>query len=288
MINALLQSLKALDPHTFEQLIFQLLKARYPGVDIKHIDGTAGDQGLDVISGQLDEDPTIWQCKSFPNGVKSSQKQQIRDSLNKALANFTPKRWVLTLSIDMDAAALRWFQNLGRSHAASTRVDLWQASDIVNQLLYEHTIRESFFPNAILNIAELREIVMATAELTTEELATLNTENVDSYISRLQEHDSRFTYAITLTRDRKPIATPTADEFLTITTGHSILHVYPRDHEALRERPPQGRFTLTGTGIEKFKEYVRTGRPQTFTPEEVAGFTSDLISSFLLQGNNPG
>jgi hypothetical protein len=280
MMNVLYQALKALDPHTFEQLIVHLLKARYPSVDIKHIEGAAGDQGRDVISGQLDEDPTIWQCKSFPNGVKKSQKQQIRESLNKALKRFTPKRWVLCLSIDIDTAALRWFQKLRKSRAASTEVELWQASDTVHQLLYQHTIRERFFPNAVLNTAELRHIVTKTAELTTEELATLSVENLDLYLHRLQEHDARFTYAVTVTRDRKPAAPPTPGELLTIITGQSTLHVYPRDHEALRSRPPQGRFTLTDTGIEKFKEHLRTGRPQTLTPEEITGFTSDF--DFLL------
>src|ERR1017187_8828055 len=136
MMNALYQALKALDPRQFELLVVHLLKARYPEIEIKHIEGSAGDEGLDVIAGRLDEQPTIWQCKSFQNGVKDSQKRKIRESFNQALQYYTPKRWVLCLSVDMDPAALRWFQHFQRSHAGDTQVEFWQASDIVQQLLF--------------------------------------------------------------------------------------------------------------------------------------------------------
>jgi hypothetical protein len=234
MMNILYQAVKALDPHTFENLVLHLLKARYRGIEIKYIEGASGDQGVDVISGRL----------------------------------------------DMEPATLRWFQKLGKSRAQSTEINVWQASDIVHQLLYEHTIRESFFPNTVLNTAELREIVTKTSELSTEELAILTIENMDSYFHRLQEYDARFTYGASFSRDREPTAASAPDELFTITTGQRTLHVYARDHEALRDRPPQGRFTLTGNGIEKFKQHLRTGIPQTLTSEEVVGFTSDF--DFLL------
>lgn len=278
-MNALKQSLKALDPHSFEILILHLLKARYPGVDIKHVDGAAGDEGLDVISGDLDDRPTIWQCKSFSDGVKESQKAQIRESLNRALSHFTPIRWVLCLSVDMDAPAHRWFQKLAKSRAGSTQVDLWQGSDIVDQLLYRSSIRENFFPHTMLN-TKIREILAKTDELTTPELAALNCENSDLFLRRLQDQDARFAYAVTFTRDREPAMQGTADELLTVTNGGNTLHVYARDHEALRANPAGGQFILTATGIEKMNEHIRTGSPQIFDSTEFSGFTSDF--DFLL------
>ena len=278
-MNALKQSLKALDHHSFETLIFHLLKARYPGVDIKHVNGIAGDEGLDIISGDLDDRPTIWQCKSFPDGVKESQKAQIRESLNRALSHFTPIRWVLCLSVDMDAPAHRWFQKLAKSRAGATQVDLWQGSDIIDQLLYRSSIRENFFPHTMLN-TKIREILAKTDELTTPELAALNCEHSDLFLRRLQEQDARFAYAVTFTRDREPAMQGTADELLTVTSGGNTLHVYARDHEALRAKPAGGQFILTATGIEKMNDHILTGSPQTFDSTEVSGFTSDF--DFLL------
>jgi len=203
-MRALYQSLAALDPHTFEVLIFQLVKARYPHADVKHIDGRGGDQGLDVIRGQLDESPTIWQCKSFPNGIKDSQKRQIKESLDQALRHFTPRRWILCLSTDMDIRALRWFQRLAASRANATQIVLWPASDLVRELLYQHTIREAFFPNTVIGTREVREALAKTGELSETELATMTAENADLYLQRLQAYDARFTYALTFTRDRQP------------------------------------------------------------------------------------
>lgn len=279
-MNALYQALKALDPHTFERLIVHLLKARYPGVDIKHIEGAAGDEGIDVISGQLDEHPTIWQCKSFPNGIKDSQKQQIRKSLNQALKHYTPKRWVLCLSIDMDPAALRWFQKLIKSRAAATQVELWQASDIVQQLLYQHTICEHYFPVTILNTTTIREELAGINAFTTEELAALNDQNVNSYLTRLQAHDARFTYGVTFIRDGQAALGVSPGALVSLTKDSTVLQVFPRDHEALKMRPPQCTFTVRGAGIDKFMEHYRTGSRQTFTAEEVTSFTSDF--DFLL------
>ena len=176
-MNALFLALKALDHHTFERLTVDLLKARNLDADIKHVEGAAGDEGLDVISGQLDEQPTIWQCKSFPGGVKQSQRQQIKKSLNRALRYCTPKRWILCLSVDMDATAHRWFQRLAKSHTNATEINLWQAADIVHHLLYYSTVRELYFPHTILDMTKLREIAAKTDGLTMSELSMLSREN---------------------------------------------------------------------------------------------------------------
>ena len=172
-MNELLAHLRVLDPQRFELLIFHLLSARYPTLSIKHINGEAGDEGVDVFTGQLNGQPTIWQCKAFANGVKDSQKQQIKDSLNKALKYHTPRRWILCLNTDLDTKTMGWFQKLTQSKAHLTEIILEQGSDTLNQLLYEHTIRESFFPTITINTVMVREHLKRTDALTTEELADL-------------------------------------------------------------------------------------------------------------------
>jgi hypothetical protein len=117
MPHPLYQRLKELDPTTFEQFCFHLLTARHPGVTILRIEGTGGDEGIDSFEGNLDDGPSIWQCKSFPNGVRQSQRAQIKASLRRALERCAPKHWILCLSIDLDAPAHRWFQRLQQSYA---------------------------------------------------------------------------------------------------------------------------------------------------------------------------
>ena len=275
-MNALNQALRALDPHEFELLIFDLMRERYPHGDIKHVEGSAGDQGLDIISGQLDDRPTVWQCKSFSTGIKDSQKRQIKDSLHQALQHHTPHRWVLCLNIDMDAKALRWFQRLTNSRAKDTRIDLMQASDIVHQLLYRNTVREQFFPATVLDTAMIRESLAGTREFSAEELNELNERNVQIFLARLEGRDSRFAYAITYNRNQEPTSNPVPGALMTMTRGDTIVTVFPRDHAALRDQPPQATFTVRGAGVDKFMDHLHTGAPQTLLPGEIEGFTSDF------------
>src|SRR5687767_8093512 len=114
-MKALVEALRVMDPHTFELLVFHLLKARHPNIEIKHIDGSAGDEGLDVISGSLDSHPTVWQCKCFANGIRDSQKAKIKNSLNLAIQRVSPRRWILCLNVDMDSKTRAWFQRMAKS-----------------------------------------------------------------------------------------------------------------------------------------------------------------------------
>lgn len=86
----LARHLKDLGPERFHQLCFHILKAKYPGADVKFVEGAGGDKGLDVFSGQLSDGPVIWQCKHFAGGIHNAQKRQIKRSLETALKNFQP------------------------------------------------------------------------------------------------------------------------------------------------------------------------------------------------------
>ena len=278
-MNELYLALKALDSETFQRLIFQLLKARYPDVLIQQIDGRGGDQGLDIISGQLAEQPTVWECKSFPDGVKKSQQEQITKSLKRTLENFTPKRWVLCLSVDMRTETCKWFQILVKSHAADTAIELYGASEIIGHLIHFDSIREHFFPNTVLNTRAILEQLAGTNEFTDDELGKLNEANVKSYVERLQSRDHRFTYQITFGRDRPPTPEVPIGSLLNIAQDGTAINVFPRDIEALRVCPPQITLMPKGAGVEKFLDNCRSGRPQTFTAEELF-IKSDL--DFLL------
>lgn len=280
-MHPLYQRLKELDPDTFEKLCFHLVKARFPGIEIRHVDGAAGDEGLDLFFGLLDAGPTIWQCKSFPSGVKEHQKDQIRASLRRTLKH-GPRRWVLCLSVDMDAGVLRWFQGLQTSYAGRVEIGLMQACDIVQELFYRSTIRETFFPHAVLDLAAFLETVTKTKRLSMEELSALNAENLDQYLKRLEAADARFAYGVTYRRNVGPAATcrPQPGLIASISDGTKTVDVFARDVEALKLNPPKAQFTVTGSGVDKMKEVMRSGRVQVIGPEELLNYTTDF--AFLL------
>jgi hypothetical protein len=278
-MHPLYQRLKELDSDTFEKFCFHLLKERHPGVDIRHVDGSAGDDGVDAFLGELDIGSVIWQCKSFPNGVRDKQKDQIREALNRVLAQCSPKKWVLCLSVDMDVKAHRWFQRLVKSNTNRVEIGLMQASDVVHEMIHRTSLRNTFFPDAILDIMELRGVLAKTGELTIDELAAVTAENVEQYLQRLKDRDARFAYEVLFSADLSPasnVQTNRPGLIASVSDKKKTINIFARDTEALRVNPPKGSFRLKGQGVEKLKDFLSTGRSQRFGPDELVSFTSDF------------
>lgn len=270
-MDPLAQRLKELDSNTFERLWFHILKDKYSDITPRHVDGSGGDEGLDVYAGELRGKPTIWQCKSFPNGVGKSQRAQINNSLKAALKHFRPRTWILCLSIDMDAKASRWFERLQHSHRSRVSIGLISASDILHELIHRRTIRNHFFPGAAIDPIELKKIVSKSGELNTEELESLTENNLEDFIERLKERDARCNYQIIFDGDIGPpsASRPVTDGLIvSISNGSKTINVLARDREALSSNPPRFQFSLNEAGIKKYKEMVKTGTQQEFLAEE--------------------
>jgi hypothetical protein len=283
-MRSLYQRLKELDREMFETFCLHLLKERHPGVQIQHVDGSHGDQGVDIFLGNLEGSPVVWQCKHFPNGVGKSQREQIRLSLKEALRHFHPRIWILCLPIDMDTTAHRWFQRLAHSYADLVEVKLLQGTDLAHELIHRQSLRDRFFPDAVIETMQLREILGKTAELTTEELAVVTADNVDKYLDRLKQRDARFNYEIIFSKDVAPVRHRALPGLLaSISDEKKTINVFARDVEAINRNPPKVSFSLKGTGVDKFKDLIETGRAQHFGPDEIVSFSSGL--SFILPTN---
>ncbi len=285
-MKALYQRLKELDRAAFETLCVQLLKERHRGVNIEHLEGAAGDEGVDVFFGELDDGPIVWQCKSFSGGIGKSQKEQIRASLRQVLKRVRPRAWVLCISVDMDVKARRWFECLKRSYATRVSIGLMDASQIVHECIHRRTLRNAFFPGAALDTAALRSLITRTGELSFDELAALTEENAEQYLERLKDRDARFTYEIAFGGDRGP-AKMNPQPGLLISVGDAVrrVDVFARDIEAIRLNPPKTAFTLQGLGIEKFNTFVRTGKSQEFSADELGQLTTDF--AFITDTTGP-
>jgi hypothetical protein len=172
-MQPLLQRLKELDSKMFEQFCFDLFKERYAGVEIHHVHGSGGDEGVDLFSGDLEGICVVWQCKAFPNGVGKSQKAKIKESLRTAMHSVKPARWVLCVSVDLDIATHRWWFRLKESYSEQVSLELISASELVHQLIFRPKLREAYFPQAIIDVAQIRAAISQSANLSNEALATL-------------------------------------------------------------------------------------------------------------------
>jgi len=187
----------------------------------------------------------------------------------------------------MNASAHRWFQCLQDSYASRLNIQLMQGSEIVQELLYRGAIREMFFPHAVLDVAEFRDTVAKTRRMSTEELAALNAGNIDQYLRRLEAADARFAYAVTYRRNLEPpsAARKVPGLIASISDGTKTIDVFARDAKALKLNPPKAHFTVTGAGVEKMSELIRSGRQQVIEPGELLAYTSDF--EFLAPPRGP-
>jgi len=283
-MNALYQRLRDLDPKAFEDLCFQIISARHPDANITRANGAGGDMGVDIFQGDLAENPTVWQCKFFPNGVRSPQKVQIRKSLRVVLQHFKPRRWILCLPIDLNANGHTWFQQLKKEYAHRTDVGLFQASQIVRELLHRRAIRNMFFPGAVLEPTELRSILAHTGEYSDRELHQLTLENVEQYLQRLRDRDARFDYQVMFLPhgDLHPHSSPLPGLIATVTDADKRIDVFARDIEALQLDPPKVHVTVKGEGARKLQHAIETGNSVELGPGELSHFRSSF--DFLLSG----
>lgn len=133
-----------LDAHRWEDLCFQVLHARNPGV--KTIDGAGGDEGIDAYVGDFDNPTIVYQFKFFRNGFGRTQKRQIEDSLSSALALRNGFKWVLVCNIDPTANTQRWFDAFRAKHD-DVEIAFVFESELKNWLLNVPKVRKEYFPN---------------------------------------------------------------------------------------------------------------------------------------------
>ncbi|MGC9971803.1 MAG: restriction endonuclease [Bryobacteraceae bacterium] len=283
-VHALYQRLRELDWDTFQRLAFQLLAEKHPGLTIRHVEGSGGDCGLDFFAGQLDEHPTIWQCKHFPNGLRAKQRPQVTKSLRTAVHHFHPAQWILVVSIDLDAAANRWFQKLQGSYANRCSLGLFQASDIVRELVHRRNLRDAFFPGAVLDTITLQRALKGLHLANGGDLDHLAQDRIGELIARLEEADARFNYQIVYGPNvGADIATAPPNHPLlvaSVVSDDKRIDVFVRDLQAVRLDPPRLTFDVRSSGLRKINELLRTGRPQELDSEEISRANSTF--DFLL------
>jgi hypothetical protein len=125
--------------YEWEKLITSLVKVDHP--DARNPEAISGDQGIDVVVGRVSGgDIVIWQAKYFTR-IGESQKRNIGKSFQTALDKAKERgnrliRWVLCVPINLDIAALRWWEKwCSGNRDTGVEFVLWGESEIVQLLI---------------------------------------------------------------------------------------------------------------------------------------------------------
>jgi hypothetical protein len=275
-MKELYQRLRELDPDTFQRFCAQLLHEMYPSTEITHVEGAGGDQGLDVFTGNLSGSLVVWQCKAFSNNVGNAQRMKILKSLKTALSQFSVRKWILFVSVDLNLASLRWFHQLQITYRDRVEIELFSATSIVNQLIHHRALVDHFFSGASIDLTELKRLVVGTSDLTVAELEKLNLINVEDYQERLKSLDPRCGFEVVYAGDGNPLSDSIHEAtVLSIKEGSRTVNVFARDVRSFNADPPTLELTVQGEGVRKFSELVRSGKPQEFDASDIVDLKSN-------------
>ena len=104
----------------FEKLCAQLICSQYPTA--RSVRSEGGDGGVDVFVGEYADlaGITVFQIKYFPNGLKKSQRQQVRESFRQCAHNdmFRTKEWILCIPLDLSQDEITWFAHQSKQYRA--------------------------------------------------------------------------------------------------------------------------------------------------------------------------
>lgn len=93
----------------FEKICIEIFQEKF-GPAAKEVEPSPGDDGIDVIVGDLTDKPLIYQCKFFINGVGESQKQQIRESFKTVISKHPNiSSWYLCVPVGLNIQELQWW-----------------------------------------------------------------------------------------------------------------------------------------------------------------------------------
>jgi hypothetical protein len=84
---------------------------------------------------------TVFQVKYFPNGLKDSQKRQVRESFRHCRDNaqFGTREWILCVPLDLSQEEIAWFTQWSAKEVPAllppARIDWWGETKLGHLLL---------------------------------------------------------------------------------------------------------------------------------------------------------
>lgn len=135
----------------FEEICTELMQAQYRA-DTYRIVPRQGDLGIDIIIKTFPSPYAICQCKFFSQNIDKAQKNQIRESFNRAVSRneYSMKKWILFLANDMDPLEFEWWSGWQKKQTEqyNIEIELYAGTSLIS-LLKEYKVYDRFFGNQV-------------------------------------------------------------------------------------------------------------------------------------------
>ncbi|RIX60033.1 hypothetical protein D3P08_00100 [Paenibacillus nanensis] len=131
---------------SFEKMCSEILHCRYKKHTVTRIDGSGGDDGIDVIVITPKNKKYIYQCKFYTGRLGSAQRKKITDSFLTAYKkNKGLKKWILVVPKTLDINEFRWWNGFCEKHSdKEIQFKLWHEDALLN-LLHKYKLYDHYF-----------------------------------------------------------------------------------------------------------------------------------------------
>lgn len=130
----------------FEDICTQIIQSISD--DANNIKVNKGDGGIDIMDGDINSKMEVYQCKFHINGIKKSQKDQIRKSFDKIINNYKTSviKWYLCIPCRLDTEEKKWWDKFkkDRKEKYGISVKLYDEDKLI-QLLKKYELYDDVF-----------------------------------------------------------------------------------------------------------------------------------------------
>lgn len=163
----------------FEKICSQLFATMYNG-NAHNIKASQGDGGIDIFVGDFSAPGDLFQCKYFIDGIEDSQKQQIRNSFNRAIESdvFEVKCWTLCLPCELTIKEFKWWSEWRNQQVKLHGIDIFllEGSYLIAQLKKQSIYTTVFDDDIRIQLDEIQQHLLSQKQRRSEEIIVLLTE----------------------------------------------------------------------------------------------------------------
>lgn len=145
----------------FEKICVNLFQKMFENA--YSVKASPGDDGIDILVGDLDKPIVVYQCKYFIDGIGEVQKGQIRDSFNTVTGKYSIKEWYLCVPIVFTVENHKWWSEwkTEKQQTYCTQIELYDGSRLIGLLKQKDMYNTTFDDDIRLALESIEQYLIS-------------------------------------------------------------------------------------------------------------------------------
>ncbi len=145
----------------FEKICIELFQKTFENAYA--VQASPGDDGIDVLVGDLTGEISVYQCKYFIDGIGNSQKTQIKDSYKTVTEKYTVKEWYLCVPCLFTVDNHKWWSDWKTSmqQKDNLKIDVYDGSRLLMKIKEFDMYNTIFDEDIRLSLKEIYDYLLS-------------------------------------------------------------------------------------------------------------------------------